>query len=75
MPLIFSFIGVGIVVASHAVATVWWAGTLTAQLGHVVSRLDSIKDELEKRDTQISAVWKKLDETREYVFKNVKVES
>ena len=48
---------------------------MTAQLEHVVSRLDSIKGELEKRDVQISAVWKKLDETREYVFKNVKVES
>jgi hypothetical protein len=51
----------------HAFATVWWAAKVTTKMDNLTTSLVKIDRELEKRDTQISAIWKRIDEVRDMV--------
>jgi len=61
--------GIAVIVAilGHAGATVWWASKVAARLDNLYVGLMRMDRELEKRDTQISAIWKRLDEVRDMI--------
>jgi len=63
--------GVAVIIAilSHAGATIWWASKVAARLDNLYTGLMRMDKELEKRDTQISAIWKRLDEVRDLIHK------
>ena len=61
------FIGLIIAILLHAFATIWWASKITNQITTLNSSLDRIDKELAKRDIQISALWKRLDEVRDLI--------
>lgn len=48
-------------ILTHGAFSVWWASKITSQIDTLVSSLTRMDKELEKRDTQISAVWKRVD--------------
>lgn len=54
-------IAVIISIITHGGLSVWWASKITAQIDTLVSSLTRMDKELEKRDVQISAVWKRVD--------------
>lgn len=56
--------GIGVIVAIlvHAGASIWWASKITAQIGNLNDNLLRMDKELAKRDDQISAAWKKIDD-------------
>lgn len=54
-------IAVIISIITHGGFSVWWASKITAQIDTLVSSLTRMDKELEKRDVQISAVWKRVD--------------
>lgn len=58
-------IGVIVAVICHAFFTVWSAATfkatISAKIDNLVSALQRMDRELEKRDQVMSAAWKKLD--------------
>ena len=56
-----------IVIIGHAFATVWYASKAIAKLEEVNRSMARIDKELEKRDAQIAAIWKRIDELRDMV--------
>lgn len=51
-----------ITIAAHGGFSVWWASKITAQIDNLAKCLDKMDFELGKRDTQISAAWKRIDQ-------------
>ena len=55
-----------IAVIGHAIFTIWSAATFKAvistKLDNLVLAMQKIDKELEKRDTQISTTWRKIDD-------------
>lgn len=68
MDISLSWAGVGIIVAvfGHAFFTVWSAAsfkaTISTKLDNLVVAMNRLDKELEKRDLQISAAWKRIDD-------------
>lgn len=54
-------IGVVLSILLHAYHTVKWCTKITIYLDSLSNNLSRIDKELEKRDTQISAAWKRID--------------
>ena len=54
-------IGVIIAIISHAIFTIFWAAKMTFHIENLNNSIIKVDKELEKRDIQISAGWKKLD--------------
>jgi len=50
-----------IAIIGHGSFTIWWASKITAQMDTLRDTVANINRELEKRDNQIAANWKKLD--------------
>lgn len=46
----------------YAFMTVWWASNISATLKNILSALNKIDTEFEKRDKQISKIWEKIDD-------------
>lgn len=59
--------GLVLAILAHAGATVLWAGRITEALRNVNLNLSRIDRELEKRDEQIAAVWKRIDAIRDMI--------
>ena len=59
--------GLGVIIAilAHAGFTVWWASKITNEMKNLGSSLLRIDKELEKRDSQIAAAFKKIDSLHE----------
>ena len=56
-------------VLGHAFATVKWGASITVSIKSMTESLLRIDRELEKRDQQITALWKRLDEVRDMIGK------
>lgn len=54
----------------HAFATVKWGAHVTASIDSVKDSLIRIDKELEKRDAQITAIWKRIDEIKDLIYKH-----
>lgn len=65
--VIFAISGLILSVLAHAWASIWWASRITSKVESVDSNLSRLDKELEKRDTQISAIWKRIDEIRDMI--------
>lgn len=65
--LLVASLSLGFVVLCHAAATIWWASKITEALANINKCLSRIDKELERRDTQIAAVWKRVDELRDMI--------
>jgi len=63
MSLEIGWAGIGVMFAIliHGAASIWWASKITAQIASLGQSLLRMDKELEKRDVQISAAWKKID--------------
>ena len=63
--------GIGVIFAilAHAGFTVWWAANITNEMKNLSASLIRLDKELEKRDVQISAVWKRVDVFNERLIK------
>lgn len=63
MSITIGWAGIGVVFAilAHGAASIWWASKITNQIANLTNSLVRMDKELEKRDIQISAAWKKLD--------------
>jgi len=59
--LSWAAIAVIVSILTHGGFSVWWASKITSQIDTLVHSLTRMDKELEKRDTQISAVWKRVD--------------
>ena len=62
-----------IAVLVHAAATIWWASKTNTLIQVIVEDLNQIRRDLEKRDAQAEAIWKKIDKIQDDVreLKNV----
>ena len=71
MNIEFTWVSVGVIVAilAHAYHTVTWSAKITTQLENLGNNLIRIDKELEKRDIQIAAAWKKIDGLGERLLK------
>ena len=68
MNISYGQIGVIIAVIAHAVATIWWAATMTANLRGVRDEVARLNNELTKRDVQIESLGKRFDELKEKLW-------
>ena len=66
---IIAIVGLGIVVLSNLIGTVWWAAKVTYILETVNQTLLRLDKELEKRDERMDSVWKRIDELRDMIGK------
>lgn len=57
----FALAGIIISILVHAFATVWWASKVSSTLNSILIALVKIDTEFEKRDTQISKLWERVD--------------
>lgn len=61
----FEITGIGLTVlisiVLHGFSSVWWASKITSEIWHINKSIDLLGKELIKRDDQISALWKKVD--------------
>lgn len=48
----------------HAAGTIWWASKVTSELGHISAELSRVTREFDKRDVEMRAMWKRVDELR-----------
>ena len=55
------FLGTILAFVTNLVAIVWWASKMTAKMDTNKDTLLRIEKELEKRDGQMAAAWKKID--------------
>lgn len=53
--------GILVAIIAHAFATVWWASKVSSTLNNILLALVRIDTEFEKRDSQISKLWEKVD--------------
>lgn len=56
-------------ILTHAIATVWWASKTNTTITFIREELSRIRVELEKRDTQIAAIWNKIDRMEDRMTK------
>lgn len=56
--------GVILSILVHAGATIWWASKVTSELGHIAEDLARVTREFDKRDVEMRAMWKRVDELR-----------
>jgi len=56
-----------IAVLFHAFTTVRWGARIEFSMIHLKDDVCKIGKELEKRDDQISAIWKRLDQIRDLI--------
>lgn len=70
MSIEISWVGVAVVISilAHAFATIRYAVRIGVQLENLNDSIRRLDKELEKRDIQISAIWKKLDDIKEKVY-------
>lgn len=63
--------GIGIILAilAHAYHTVVWSAKITVHLQNLTTSLLKVDKELEKRDQQIAAAWRKLDNLGERMIR------
>lgn len=63
MEVQLTWAGVGIIIAIliHAYHTVVWSSRITIHLENLGKSIDRVDKELEKRDIQIAAAWRKID--------------
>jgi len=61
MTLTWQAIGVIAGLVVHGFCVIWWASKITSRMDNVKDALIFLNKELEKRDTQLSAAWKKID--------------
>lgn len=61
LELTWPAVAVVLSILTHVGFSVWWASKITAQIDTLVGSLTRMDKELEKRDVQISAVWKRFD--------------
>lgn len=61
LELTWPAVAVVLSILTHGGFSVWWASKITAQIDTLVGSLTRMDKELEKRDVQISAVWKRVD--------------
>ncbi len=59
-------------VLSHAFTTGRWGAKIETSMGFIQRELANIGKELEKRDVQIQALWKRIDEIRDLIDTKVK---
>ena len=57
-----------IAVLTHGISTIWWMATMSANLRTIREEITRLSEELGKRDNQIEAIWKKIDELKERVL-------
>ena len=73
MSIEIGWAGLGIIIAilSHAAFTIWYAAsfkaTVSSKIDNLILSLSRIDKELEKRDAQIAAAWKKIDEIKDRI--------
>lgn len=64
--------GLGLAIASHAFATVWWAAKVTYAIDGIGKEVREVKDELKEENLetklQITGLWKRQDEIRDRVL-------
>lgn len=70
MELHFSSQGVAIILTMvvHLCGGVWLASSVVTQLKNLNDNIMRVEKELEKRDTQIAALWKRTDEIRDFMM-------
>ena len=61
MTLTWQAASVILAILTHAGFLIWWASKMTSKMDTQTSALIKIDRELEKRDQQLAAAWKKLD--------------
>lgn len=70
MELHFSTQGVAIILTMivHLCGGVWLAASVVSQLKNLNDNIMRVEKELEKRDVQIAALWKRTDEIRDFMM-------
>ncbi len=70
MNLQLTWISVGVItgILAHAYHTVVWSSRITDRLSSLNDTMIRLDKELEKRDNQITAAWKKIDSLSERVI-------
>lgn len=70
MELHFSTQGVAIILTMivHLCGGVWLAASVVTQLKALNDNIMRVEKELEKRDVQIAALWKRTDEIRDFMM-------
>ena len=53
--------GVILAIAVQIGAWIWWASKMTSKMDSSKEALHRIEKEIEKRDQQVAAAWKKID--------------
>ena len=54
----------------HASATIWWASKMSTTMTFIKLELERTRNELLKRDEQITAIWAKIDKLQQKVYSN-----
>jgi polyhydroxyalkanoate synthesis regulator phasin len=71
--VLISVISLGLAIAVHAFATVWWAAKLTYSLEGIQREIKEINQDLKENTLetklQMQAVWKRHDELKDRVLK------
>lgn len=57
----WSAIGVIVAILLHGAASIWWASKITTTISEFKNAFIKLDKELEKRDDQIRAIWKRVD--------------
>ena len=52
----------------HASATIWWASKMNTTMTFIKLELERTRNELTKRDEQITAIWAKIDKLQQKVY-------
>lgn len=70
--VVIALSGLGLAIASHALATVWWAAKVTYSLEGISNEVREVKDELKEENMetkiQITGLWKRQDEIKDRVL-------
>lgn len=59
--------GVVLAVTAHALTIIRIAAKLEAKVEMIATSLSKMDKELERRDTQLTALWKRMDEIRDMI--------
>lgn len=70
--VVIALIGLGLAIAGHAFATVWWAAKVTYSLEGIRNEVKEVKDELKEENLetklQIQGIWRRQDELKDRVL-------
>ena len=66
--LTWASIGIILAILGHAYHTIVWSSKMTTQLENMADSFKRLDKELEKRDIQLTAAWKKIDLLSERVI-------